>query len=297
MYNALTIDVEDYYHVSAFESIVSSSDWDDFPHRVEANTFRILDLLDQHHAKATFFVLGWVAKRQPHLVLEIQRRGHEIGSHGFSHRRIYTQTREQFRYETRLSKDILEDIIGQKVIGYRAASYSITIQSLWALDILIEQNFLYDSSIFPIWHDLYGIPEAKRFFHSIQRDAGTIYEFPLSTVKVWNKNIPFGGGGYLRLFPYFFTKWGIRKMNQQENHPAIVYLHPWEVDPEQPRLPGKLTSRFRHYTNLHKTISILQRLLADFTFVPMRELFQARQSQQATGVASSSMPPTGEKMR
>jgi polysaccharide deacetylase family protein (PEP-CTERM system associated) len=273
MINALTIDVEDYYHVSAFESVVRLEDWDCYESRVERNTYHILDILDAHNTKATFFVLGWIAERQAALVREIARRGHEVASHGYTHRRIYTQTPEQFREETRRSKCVIEGIINQSIIGYRAASYSITSKSLWALDILVEEGFLYDSSIFPIWHDLYGIPNAQRYFHAIQNRSGLIYEYPLSTIRVGRVNIPIGGGGYLRIFPYPLTKWGINRLNKVERQPAIIYLHPWELDPEQPRLEGKLLSRLRHYSNLRKTEQILRSLLNDFKFGKMKDLY------------------------
>lgn len=272
MVNVITIDVEDYYHVSAFESVVSVSDWPRHESRVERNTRLLLDILDEAHTFATFFVLGWIAERHPDLVKEIARRGHEIASHGYMHQRVYTQTPEKFREETRLSKKILEDVTGKPVSGYRAASYSITLKSLWALDILIEEGFLYDSSIFPVVHDRYGIPNAKRFSHVIQCSAGTLLEHPLSTLRFGKVNVPFGGGGYLRLFPYSLTKWAIKRLNRLEKQPAIVYLHPWEVDPEQPRIKGGLLSKFRHYVNLGKTEQTLKNLLSDFQFVPMREL-------------------------
>lgn len=272
MINAMTIDVEDYYHVSAFESVVSVSDWLGRESRVERNTRLLLDILDEAHTCATFFVLGWIAERHPDLVREVTRRGHEVASHGYMHQRVYTQTPEKFREETRLSKKILEDMIGKPVSGYRAASYSITLKSLWALDILIEEGFLYDSSIFPVVHDRYGIPNGERFSHVIKRPAGTILEYPLSTLRFGKVNVPFGGGGYLRLFPYSLTKWAINRLNRVERQPAIVYLHPWEVDPAQPRINGSLLSNFRHYVNLGKTEQTLKNLLSDFQFVPMKDL-------------------------
>jgi polysaccharide deacetylase family protein (PEP-CTERM system associated) len=272
MINALTIDVEDYYHVSAFESVVRSQDWDHYEGRVERNTYNILDILDLYNTKATFFVLGWIAERQPALIREIAHRGHEVASHGYMHQRIYTQTPEQFREETKRAKCLIEEIINEPIIGYRAASYSITHKSLWALEILVEEGFLYDSSIFPIWHDLYGIPNAPRYAHAIQTRSGLIYEYPLSTIRAGRVNIPVGGGGYLRIFPYPLTKWGIKRLNNTERQPAIVYLHPWELDPEQPRLKGKFLSRLRHYSNLHKTEYILRCLLNDFMFEKMKDL-------------------------
>jgi polysaccharide deacetylase family protein (PEP-CTERM system associated) len=275
--NPLTIDVEDYYQVSSFESVVRFEDWDRHESRVERNTCRILDLLDEHQTKATFFVLGWVAERQPELVRTIYERGHEVASHGYAHRRIYTQIPEQFREETRKSKGILEDIIGQKVVGYRAASYSITEQSLWAVDILSEEGFLYDSSIFPIYHDRYGMPDHHRHCHVLHTEGnGPLVEFPLSTIRLAQINVPFGGGGYLRFFPYPFTRWGIRRLNIKESQPAVVYLHPWEVDPEQPRIAAGGLSRFRHYLNLNKTEARLIRLLQDFRFGTMVEVIRER---------------------
>ncbi len=272
MMNAITIDVEDYYQVSAFETVVQRAEWDHFESRVERNTYRLLDILDEYKTKGTFFVLGWVAERHPSLVREIDARGHEVASHGYSHQRVYTQSPEKFREETRLSKRILEDTTGKLIAGYRAASYSITEKSLWALDILIEEGYLYDSSIFPIMHDRYGIPSGERFSHVIKRASGEILEFPLSTVRFCSNNFPVGGGGYLRLFPYPVTKWAIGHLNIKEKHPAIVYLHPWEVDPDQPRIDGSFLSKFRHYVNLRKTEQVVKNLLTDFQFVPMREL-------------------------
>ena len=277
MLNALTIDVEDYYQVSAFESIVPLADWERYESRVEKNTHRILDLLDAHTTTATFFVLGWVAERHPRLIRTLVARGHEVASHGYAHRRVYTQTPEQFRTETRRSKCLLEDTLGQPIRGYRAASYSITRHSLWALDVLREEGFVYDSSIFPIRHDLYGIPSHPRFCHMIpgQSDAPLV-EFPLSTLRLGGTNFPIAGGGYLRLFPYAYTRWGIGYLNRREGQPAVVYLHPWELDPEQPRLPAGKLSRFRHYTNLHRMEERFVRLLQDFSFGTVSEVLQAR---------------------
>ncbi len=277
MLNALTIDVEDYYQVSAFESVVPLADWERYESRVEKNTHRILDLLDAHTTTATFFVLGWVAERHPRLIRTLVARGHEVASHGYAHRRVYTQTPAQFRTETRRSKCLLEDTLGHPIRGYRAASYSITMHSLWALEVLREEGFVYDSSIFPIRHDLYGIPSHPRFCHMIpgQSDAPLV-EFPLSTLRLGGTNFPIAGGGYLRLFPYAYTRWGLRYLNRREGQPAVVYLHPWELDPEQPRLPAGTLSRFRHYTNLHRMEERFVRLLQDFSFGTMSEVLQAR---------------------
>jgi polysaccharide deacetylase family protein (PEP-CTERM system associated) len=277
MFNAFTIDVEDYYHVSAFEAVAPMADWDRYESRVEQNTHRLLDLLDAHATKATFFVLGWVAARHPGLVRTLVARGHEVASHGYAHQRVYTQTPAQFRTETRRAKRLLEDTLGHPIWGYRAASYSITTQSLWALEVLRDEGFMYDSSIFPIRHDLYGMPRYPRFCHRLSGPSEVpLVEFPLSTLRFGGTNFPIAGGGYLRLFPYAYTRWGIRYLNQREGQPAVVYLHPWEVDPAQPRLPAGPRSRFRHYTNLHRMEERLVRLLQDFSFGTMAEVLQAR---------------------
>ena len=275
--NALTVDVEDYYHVSAFESVVRRDSWDQYESRVENNTLRILDLLDEYHTLATFFILGHVAERHPGLVHAIQQRGHEIASHGYSHRRIYTQTAQQFREDTRKAKKIVEDITGLPVTSFRAPSYSITAQTLWALEILGEEGFEYDSSIFPIVHDLYGIPGAPRFpYFKALRSGRQIKEFPPSTLRIFGRNIPFAGGGYLRLFPYKITAWAIRRLNDTEHQPAMVYLHPWEIDPEQPRISASWLSRFGHYQNLDSTETKCEKLLNEFSWAPMEEVLTQR---------------------
>jgi polysaccharide deacetylase family protein (PEP-CTERM system associated) len=271
--NALTIDVEDYYHVSAFESVIPVNTWERYESRVERNTLRCLEIFDAYGVKATFFVLGWVAERHPGLVRALAEEGHEVASHGYSHRRIYTQTPAVFREETHRSKQYLEDCIGQPVRGYRAATYSITRQSLWALDILEEAGFEYDSSIFPVHHDLYGIADYPRFCHRLDRHPGLV-EFPLSTVKLGRMTLPIAGGGYFRLFPYALTRWGIRRFNHREQQPAAVYLHPWELDPDQPRIAASRLSRFRHYLNLRRTETRLRQLLQDVAFAPMAEVLQ-----------------------
>jgi polysaccharide deacetylase family protein (PEP-CTERM system associated) len=233
-----------------------------------------------------------VAERHPALVRAIQASGHEVASHGYSHRRIYTQTQAQFRQETQRSKHLLEDIIGDAVLGYRAASYSITAKSLWALDILVEAGFVYDSSIFPVWHDLYGLPAAPRFTHVIQTTSGVLREYPLSTIPVGKWNLPVAGGGYLRLLPYRLTRWAMTRLNQVENQPAIVYLHPWEVDPEQPRLQAPWRSRFRHYTHLGKMTTILEALLRDFRFCTMRALYAQETTPEPGPMHHVPVPPT-----
>jgi len=275
--NAMSVDVEDYFHVAALSEAISRDDWDSMNARVDANTRRLLDLFDRSRTSATFFVLGWVAERHPALVREIHDRGHEIACHGFSHQLVYQQTPAEFREETRKSKAILEDLTGQPVEGYRAASYSITPQSLWALDILCEEGFVYDSSIFPVRHDLYGMPGAQRFPHMLRAPGGAeIAEFPPSTARLFGQNLPAAGGGYFRLYPYAFSRWLIRRVNEAENQPTVFYLHPWEVDPDQPQVDVGWRSRFRHYNNLGKCEARLGRLLQDFRFTTVRQVLEER---------------------
>jgi len=264
--NALTVYVEDYFHVSAFANNISQNEWDNYPSRVENNTRRLLELFEKYQTKATFFVLGWVAERNQQLITDIAGAGHEIACHGYSHQLIYNQSRELFRDETRRSKLLLEAIIQKPVLGYRAASYSITDSSKWALDILLEEGFTYDSSIFPIHHDRYGIANAVEYPHNIETPKGsTIVEFPLSTARLLGFKLPVAGGGYFRLYPYLVTKLGLSRINQS-NRPYIFYLHPWEIDPEQPRVKSNILSSFRHYNNLDKCEMRLERLLQDFEF-------------------------------
>ena len=264
--NALTVDVEDYFHVSAFAKSINHKDWDKFPLRVENNTRRLLDLFDKHEVKATFFVLGWLAERTPDLVKDIASRGHEVACHGFSHQLVYNQSPEVFREETLRSKHLLEDITQTPVRGYRAASYSITNRSRWALDILAEAGFEYDSSIFPVRHDRYGIPDAPEFPHRMETPNGhSLVEFPLSTAKLLKYRLPVAGGGYFRLYPYAVTQAGLSQINRRQQ-PFIFYLHPWEIDPDQPKISAHWFSRFRHYNNLDKCETRLCRLLSDFKF-------------------------------
>jgi polysaccharide deacetylase family protein (PEP-CTERM system associated) len=258
--NVLTIDVEDYFHVEAFASVVSTSDWDRYACRVEGNTMRLLDLLDQQQARATCFILGWVAERYPALIREIVRRGHEPACHSYWHRRVYTLNHETFREDTQRAKDLIEQAAGTAVHGYRAPSYSITSRSLWALEILAGLGFSYDSSIFPIHHDTYGIPGAPRLPFRVNTPSGPLIEYPITTFRCAGQNLPVGGGGYLRMLPYWYTQFGIARLDA-ESIPLIVYVHPWEVDPEQPRLAGPWKSRLRHYTNLKGMETRLRRLL------------------------------------
>ncbi len=265
--NYLTIDVEDYFQVSAFEDIVHPEDWGAIEQRVVRNTEKVLDLLAAHSTKATFFIVGWVAERYPQLVRTIHGQGHAIGCHSYWHRKVYDLTPEEFRDDTRRVKSILEDIIGAPVHGYRAPSYSITGKSLWALDILRELGFTYDSSIFPIHHDIYGIPDAPRFAY---QHLNGLLEYPISTARFFGRSIPVSGGGYFRLFPYRFSRYALQTINEKEGEPFIFYLHPWELDPDQPRMrQARALSRFRHYNNLGKVRSRLKSLFADFRFIPL----------------------------
>jgi polysaccharide deacetylase family protein (PEP-CTERM system associated) len=269
--NALTVDVEDYFQVSAFERSVDRSCWDQFDRRVAANTDRLLALFADHRVRGTFFVLGWVAEREPEMVQRIAAAGHEVASHGFGHRLVYDQSPPEFRDDIRRSKAILESLIGCSVQGYRAPSFSITERSLWAWDVLLEEGFTYDASVYPIRHDRYGIPSAPREVHTLRRPAGSLVEIPGTTVRVAGMNLPAAGGGYFRLLPYAYTRAAIRHVNRAERRPAVFYMHPWEVDPGQPRLDAPWLSRFRHYTNLAATEGRLRRLLGEFRFAPIVE--------------------------
>jgi polysaccharide deacetylase family protein (PEP-CTERM system associated) len=270
--NAMTVDVEDYFHVSAFEGLMPRQMWDQFESRVVGNTERLLEIFEDAGVRATFFVLGWVAERQPALVRTIAAAGHEIASHGYAHRLIYDQTPRDFREDVRRAKGLLESVSGARVDGFRAPSYSVTPQSLWAIDILIEEGYRYDSSVFPIRHDRYGIPLSPRHAYVMHRDAGSLVEAPASTVRWGRMNLPVAGGGYFRILPYAWTRWGIARLNDVEHRPAIFYLHPWEIDPEQPRLSGSRLSQFRHYRHLDQTEHRLRTLLQDFRFAPMADI-------------------------
>jgi polysaccharide deacetylase family protein (PEP-CTERM system associated) len=273
--NGLSVDVEDYFHAEAIAAHFDRSNWEMMECRVVENTHRVLDLLGEHNARATFFVLGWVAERFPKLVLEIHARGHEIGCHSYWHRLVYQLTPDEFREDTRRAKEVIESSTGVKVIGYRAPSFSVTKSSLWALTILSELGFEYDSSIFPIRHDLYGIPGHARFLCRYEKDGRwEMAELPLSTWRLGNINLPFGGGGYLRILPFAYTRRAFRRVNEGERQPAIVYFHPWEIDPEQPRLEVPLRSRLRHYMNLSRMRERVTMLLQNYEFVPLGELLE-----------------------
>lgn len=264
--NAMTVDVEDYFHVSAFAGVVAPHSWTTFESRVVRNTDRLLDIFAAAGVTATFFVLGWVAERHPELVRRIEAAGHELASHSYDHGLVYDKTPETFAADLRRARQAIGDATGVSVSGYRAPSYSVTERSLWALDVLIDEGYTYDSSIYPIRHDRYGIPGWARHIHRVDRAGGSLWELPGSTVRHLGTNLPMGGGGYFRLLPYRWTSAGIRRLNEHERRPAIFYLHPWEIDPGQPRLNAGALSRFRHYRNLDQTEARLRRLLDEFSF-------------------------------
>jgi polysaccharide deacetylase family protein (PEP-CTERM system associated) len=265
------VDVEDYCHVEAFSDRIRPEMWPLFPSRVVENTRRVLDLLNRAGARATFFVLGWVAERCPTLVREILAAGHEIGCHSYLHRCIWTLTQEEFRADTRRARAAIEDAAGTQIFGYRAPSFSVVKKSLWALDILVEEGFVYDSSIFPIHHDVYGMPDAPRFpFRWVHPDGECLYEFPPSTVRLLGLNLPAAGGAYLRILPWWYTRWAIRR-TRHEGQPLVLYFHPWEIDAGQPRLTGKPLSVLRHYSNLASMERKLEEVLKLGSFVPLHD--------------------------
>jgi polysaccharide deacetylase family protein (PEP-CTERM system associated) len=274
MKNAFSVDVEDYFQVGAFAHTISPKDWDSWTPHVVDNTRRMLDLLESapQPVKATFFVLGWVAERFPELVPEIVQQGHEIASHGYGHQLVYTLTEDEFRKDVRITRKMLQEQSGQPILGYRAPSFSIVKRTPWAYRILVEEGYTYDSSVFPIYHDLHGNPDAPREIHAIQTEAGSITEFPPAVITRFGKNIPTGGGGYFRFFPYFVTARWLREVNRT-GKPFVFYIHPWEIDPDQPRIPhAPLKSRFRHYLNLKRTAKRLKKLLRDFEFTTVQEI-------------------------
>jgi polysaccharide deacetylase family protein (PEP-CTERM system associated) len=273
--NAMTVDVEEHFQVAAFERQVHRDDWARFPTRVAANTARVLDLFGEHRVRATFFVLGWVAERHPELIRRMVSEGHELASHGYDHTRATQLDHHAFRDDVVRTKRILEDTAGTPVCGYRAPSYSIGTGNLWALDVLHDAGYAYSSSIYPIRHDLYGMPEAPRF--AFRPRANSILELPVTTVELAGHKFPAGGGGYFRLLPYGAYCWALKRVNSRDRQPAIFYFHPWEVDPEQPRMAGaSLRSRFRHYVNLDTMETRLRRLVAEFEWGRMDEVFDVR---------------------
>ena len=272
--NAMSVDVEDYFQVAAFDDFISPDEWDYLPHRVEKNTQKILELFSKFDTKATFFMLGWVAERFPGLVTDIVAQGHEIASHGYAHKRATLQTRDEFREDITKAKKILEDIGGTEIKGYRAPSYSINHSNMWVHDELLKTGHQYSSSVYPVKHDLYGIPDAPRFKYIL---SNGLVEIPISTIKVLNKNLPAGGGGFFRFYPYSMSKWIIKQINKTEQQATIFYFHPWEVDPEQPKQSqASLKSKFRHYLNLSKTEDRLSRLLKDFEWDRMDKVFKIK---------------------
>jgi polysaccharide deacetylase family protein (PEP-CTERM system associated) len=290
--NAMSVDVEDYFQVSAFDRVVPRESWNGRESRVGGNTQRLLELFDSSGVRATFFVLGWVAERYPHLVRRIAEHGHEIASHGNRHELVYNLTPEQFRLDVRRAKAVLEQVAGAPVIGYRAPSYSVTERSLWALDVLIEEGYTYDASIFPIHHDRYGIPDSPRHVHVRSGSGGSIVEAPGSTVRFGGINFPVGGGGYFRLLPYAVTRWAFRRLNGVEGRPVVFYLHPWEIDPYQPRIAVDPITRLRHYTNLGRTESRLRRLMSEFSFATVREVVEGAGASAPDGVSGVAVAPS-----
>ncbi|MFC2023116.1 XrtA system polysaccharide deacetylase [Chloroflexota bacterium] len=271
MLNALSFDVEDYYHAHYFNPVAPFEDWSGFPSRVVENTRLVLDFLAGRSITATFFVLGWVAEQHPDLVCRIHAAGHEIATHGYRHALIYTQTPDEFSADLGRSMALLQDITGEPILGHRASAFSITDDCLWALDAIEEAGLRYDSSVFPrIPHDAHGVTEMVRHTHRIRPN---LWEIPVATVQLFGRIVPVAGGGYFRTFPYAFSRWGIRRVNA-EGHPAVVYLHPWEFDPEQPKVPGAtFTARFRNRHNVRGNERRLVRLCEDFSFAPIREVF------------------------
>jgi len=260
--NALTVDVEDYFQVSAFENHIPRSEWERLPCRIEANVERILDLFDERATKATFFTLGWIAKRYPGLVRRISDAGHEVASHGSSHRRASDQTPDDFLADIGDAKVLLEDLTGQPVRGYRAPSFSVGPANAWAFDAIAQAGYRYSSSVYPIRHDHYGAPTSPRFAHEI---VPGLLELPVATVRMFNMNLPAGGGGYFRLLPYAVSRWSLQRIQQVDAQPAMFYFHPWEIDPAQPRIAGvSARTRFRHYLHLDRMQARLARLLEDF---------------------------------
>ncbi|MCC7489909.1 MAG: DUF3473 domain-containing protein [Gammaproteobacteria bacterium] len=270
--NAMSVDVEDYFQVSAFAPYIRRDAWDRQPQRLEHNLHQVLEIFAEHRVAATFFWLGWAAERFPALVQAVAAAGHEVASHGWSHVRVHEQTPAEFRADVSRTRAVLEDLAGAPVLGYRAASFSIDGRNLWALDELRDAGYTYSSSINPISHDHYGMREAPRF--PFRPGSGRLAEIPITTVEVSGLRLPCGGGGYFRLLPYAWSRWAIRQVSEREGQRAVFYFHPWEIDPAQPRVPGiGLKPRFRHYVNLDVFEAKLRRLLGDFRWTTMRQAF------------------------
>lgn len=269
--NAMSVDVEDYYHTEAMSACVPRESWNAMQSRVERSTEQLFELFATYNVRSTFFFLGWVADRYPKLVAAAKGLGHEIGCHSYWHRPIYTLSPDEFREDTHRAKSVIEDAAGVRLSGYRAPSFSLTAGTEWAVDILAEAGFTYDSSVHPIAHDLYDNRNALRYPHRFSRT--TLVEIPISTIQFGKTTLPFSGGGYFRILPYAYTSWAMRRTNGVEKKPGNFYLHPWEIDLRQPRLPVNFRSRFRQYTGLRKTMVRLEHLLTDFAFAPISEVF------------------------
>lgn len=274
MKNALTVDLEDYYQVSAFNRHISQEHWGLQEDRVERSTDLLLEWFAQAGHKATFFTLGWVVEQHPEIIRRIAALGHEVACHSLRHRTVFEMSPQEFREDTRRAKELLEDAAGTPVRGYRAPSFSITEKSLWAFEVLADLGFQYDSSIFPVHHPSYGMPAISRSPFVVNTSSGPVIEFPLPTLELAGRRSPLAGGAYLRLLPYWYTRWGIRHLNSRENRSVCVYLHPWEVDPGQPHLNGSLSARMRHTLGLHGLGDKLRRLLKDFEFCPLGTLVE-----------------------
>ncbi len=273
MTNALSIDVEEYFQIHVLSGIIRQDTWQEIPSSVQENTSRILDLLEEHGIRGTFFCLGWIAQRHAGLIRRIHEQGHEVACHGYAHQVIYRQAPEKFRDDVTRAKQVLEDATGDPVVGYRAPTYSITGKTLWALKILEDAGFRYDSSIFPIYHDNYGIPDAPRFPHRIP--GSTLVEFPISTLRLGPVNLPISGGGYFRLLPYPLTRTGL-KILMSGGNPFVFYIHPWELNPDTPRVHGMSAfSRFRTYSGIRTARSRFERLISDFRFSPVRDVLRS----------------------
>lgn len=273
----MTVDVEDYFQVGAFENDIDRGDWEGLDCRVERNVDIILAMFDDHSVKATFFTLGWIAKRYPKVIQQIVENGHELASHGMAHMRVTDQSPDEFQIDVVTSKALLEDLSGAEVKGYRAPSFSIGEKNLWALDVLCEAGYKYSSSIYPIQHDHYGMPSAPRFGFNPLENQGFL-EMPVTTVEIMGRKIPCGGGGYFRLLPYFISKMAMRRVNEKDQQSCIFYFHPWEIDPGQPRQnQASLKSKFRHYTNLKVMEYKIRLALAEFQWGRMDEIFLGRQ--------------------
>jgi polysaccharide deacetylase family protein (PEP-CTERM system associated) len=285
--NAFSVDVEDWFQVSAFSGCIPRSDWEHMECRVERNVDVLLQTLDHHGTKATFFTLGWIAERYPSMVRRVVAEGHELASHGYGHQRVGELDRAGFADDVFRAKAVLEDIGGRRVEGYRAPSFSIVKDTLWAFEVLIEAGHRYSSSIYPIRHDLYGIPDAPRFAHR----RGDLLEIPATSVRVMNRNLPAAGGGFFRLLPYSVSHWSMERVNTVDREPAVFYCHPWEIDPGQPRVrEAPARSRFRHYVNQRAMLGKIEKLLADFSWATVGEAFADRIATVGEGPAPGAPP-------